>query len=245
MSEVARAGNGGSRKSLLSVDSSSAYALLQGRLYRRLSLEDVEQSVTVVLECDGPDEAAVRALQPRSRVELAFGNHVRRGRLEEPRFNHVGSQQLATIVISKRDSEQDGHMYDVNWGGNEPHSADEIAAMRASRLLTNKPEGPDGEFGGLEMMIRGGSQYRGIEVDKSPIPDFLRRMNRDERKTWEHLRLELVRLLILAHCADRIEHLKLSVDNTGRLVHVSFKGVRQRHANSEAYILEIDEPVDF
>lgn len=229
------------------VDASSTYVLLEGRLHRRLRVEDAEREVTAVLACDGPGEAALRSLHRRARVELTFGSHVIRGSLDDYRFTHEGDQQLATVVVSKRDQESSaGHMHDVAWGGGSdgPLSADEIAGLRASRLLTGEPKVKKSHMFGAEMFIRGGS-HDGIAVDQSPIPEFLVTRPRGDSRTWEHLRLELVRQLILSRSVERIEHLRLTVED-GQLVHISFRGLRhQTYSNVAPHVVEVEQAVKF
>jgi hypothetical protein len=237
-----------STSSSFTVGANTTNIMLESRLYNRVRVEDAEVGVTVVLACDGAAEAALRALQRRSRVELTYGNHVVRGMLDDCRFTHEGSQQLATVTVSKRDNDQhQGHMHDAAWGGggmSDSLTADEIAELRASRLLTGEPKAKKSNaFGGPEMLIRGG-MHDGVQVDESPVPGFLAARPRGERSTWEHLRLELVRQLILSRSVERIEFLRLTVDG-GRLVHVSFRGIRHHYySNADAFVVAIDRSVD-
>ncbi|MBV8757082.1 MAG: nucleotide-binding protein [Deltaproteobacteria bacterium] len=230
--------------SSFTLSSSTTFVLLEGRLYRRARIDEAEQKLTAVLDCDGPAEAALRAVR-RGRVELTFGNNVVRGYVDEPRFTHEGDHQLATVVISKRDSDSSqAHMYDAAWGGVNSLSADEIATMRATRILTGEPKATTVDTFGPEMLIRGGS-HDGIEVTQSPIPGFLATHPRDVRETWEHLRLELVRQLILSRAVERIERLQLTVSK-GRLAHITFRGIRhQYYSNHAPHTVEVDEAVDF
>jgi hypothetical protein len=224
---------------------SNTYVLFEGDIYKRVRVEDTEQKVTAVLDCDGPAEATLRALQLRTRVELTFGNHVVRGTLGDCRFTHEGGQQLATVVLSKRDNDaSQAHMHDAAWGGGNALSADDIAELRASRLLTNEPKATKVNALGPEMLIRGG-MHDGIQVDQSPIPVFLATRARDERQTWEHLRLELVRQLILSRSVERIERLDLTVEN-GRLVHVVLRGIRhQYYSNTPGHVVVVDKNINF
>jgi hypothetical protein len=233
--------------SSLTIESNPTNIMLDSRLYNRVRVEEVELGVTAVLACDGTAEAALRALGRRAPVELTYGNHVVRGTLDECRFTHEGSQQLAKVTVGKRQNEQhQGHMHDMAWGGGaNSMTADEIAELRARRLLTGEPKAKKSDaFGGPEMLIRGGL-HDGLQVDESPIPQFLATLPRSERSTWEHLRLELVRQLILSRCVERIEHLRLTVD-AERLVRVEFRGLRYRaYSNVAPFAIAIDAPVAF
>lgn len=227
------------------VVNSSSSVLLAGRFYRRIRVDEVEGSVTAVLDCNDADAAAIRSLQRRSQQDLTFGNHVIRGRLDEQKLSHQGQQQIATIVLTYRDGDNGrGGMGEAGWGGGGSVgqlSADEIGRMRASRLLTDEPKAKN-EIMGPEMLIRGVGQC--VAVDRSPIPAFLSSRDLSAVETWEHLRLELVRQLILSHSVDRVERLDLDVEN-GKLVRVKLRGIRQPYPGFPPFVVEIDAPVSF
>jgi diguanylate cyclase (GGDEF)-like protein len=232
----------------LVVDANRTSVLLESRLYDRLRVDDADRNVTVVLACDGAAEAALRDLATRSRVELTYGNHWLRGTLEGCRFTHEGAQQIATVTITKRDDDRhQGYGIDMGWGGHGGDgalTADQIAELRARRLLTGEPRAKKDEFGGPDMLIRGMGQD-GLKIVESPIPGLLGNRSRNDRATWDHLRLELVRQLILSHCVERVEHLRLNVQQQ-RLVHIDFKGTRHRaYAHGQPVTIAVEQAVSF
>lgn len=132
-------------------------------------------------------------------------------------------------------------LYEMSFGGPNGMSADEIAEARARRLLTGEPRARKNDMHGPEMMIRG--MGSAIQVTESPIPGLLAGQPREERGTWERVRLELVRLLVLTNCVESVDMLSLQVAD-GELVHVDFRGTRHRYG-SEAVVIEIGQAVKF
>jgi hypothetical protein len=227
------------------VDSNISKALIDGQLYVTVRIEEVEERITVDIDCaDGASESKVRALQRRARIEVTYGNHVARGVLEDCRFTHE-AHMSATIVVSLRgQQDQNAHMHDAAWGGPGGMTADDIAEKRATRLLTGEPRATRLDPFGPEILIRGG-MHDGLQVDESPIPRIIARLPRKERTTWEHIRLELIRQLILSRAVERIERLSLTIKDD-RLVHVSFRGTRHRYySNIAPHVIDIDQDVDF
>lgn len=240
-------GADGGSSGLVTIDANKSILMLDSKLFTSKRIDDGERETVVSVAVDGPSEAAIRGLTIRARIEVTYGSHWLRGTFEHAKFTYDGSQQIAVVTISRREDDRvQGH--DVSWGGNGPSgslSAAQIAKLRAQRLLTGEPKSDqNAAFGGVEMLIRGMGQD-GIAVPESPIPGFLKGRLRKERQTWEHLRLELVRQLILSRCVDRIEALRLRVRDE-RLVRVELKGFRHSpYSNSTPMAIEINADVDF
>lgn len=231
----------------LTIDSNPTWVLVDQRAFQRIRIDETTEDVTVVVACvDSAQESALRGLSRRSPVELVYANHVAQGSLSEGKVSHEHTQTLGTIVVSLHEQHlQDRRSVyqDMSFGGPNGMSADEIAEARARRLLTGEPRAKKNDnFGGPESLIRGMGQ--GIQVTESPIPRLLVGAARDERATWERLRIELVRLLLLTGCVERIDVLKLQVTN-GKLVRVEFRGARRVSSGLDPVTIEVNESVDF
>jgi hypothetical protein len=135
-------------------------------------------------------------------------------------------------------------MHDVGLGGTKSLSADEIATMRASRILFNDPPAPkkpSADF--AEMFIRGGMQGT-LEITESPIPRLVNQLPRNERATWESVRLVLLQQLHMSGTVEHVELLRLTVRG-GHLVRIELRARRaKRYVNEEPYLIELDREVD-
>lgn len=130
----------------------------------------------------------------------------------------------------------------MSFGGPNGMSADEIAEQRARRIITGEPRARKNDMYGPEMLIRGVGDAT-LQVTESPIPKLLAGKSRDDRATWERVRLELVRFLIVTNCVEQIDLLSLHVMN-GKLVHIDFRGTRHM-SGYEPVAIEINEDVSF
>lgn len=230
------------------VDRNPNSALINGRRFSTSKIEDVQGRLTLIIDSlDGEGEAALRDLSKRhGEVEIAYGNTAVAVDIEDVRIAH-GKSVDATLVgrVSERRS---GTMFEasVGIGGSRSLSADDIATMRASRILYNDP--PESKrvnnFDPAEMFIRSG-MHGAMEVKESPIPRLLERLPRGERATWETVRLALLVHLRMSGTVEHIEKLRLTVRG-GRLVRIEFSGRRaKRYVNEEAYLIKLDRKVNF
>lgn len=228
----------------LVVDASSNVMLLNGSRFRLAKLDEFhDRLIAVVVDVTGDGEATLRGLsQPRTRVEVSYGNTAMSGRIEESRLTQQQHNVTATLTIRRVDAERNA-LYEMSWGGANAMSADEIAKLRASRILFGDPPAARSDLG-LEMLIRGGA-HLGLQITESPIPSLLAKYSRAERETWETLRLLLVAQLWAGGCVEHVELLRLTVRGE-RLVRIEFRGRRAaRYANSPAFVIEFDRAVNF
>lgn len=223
---------------------STDYALIQEHLYKKITIEEHEDITTIALDCSDPvDEEILRRLSRGEHVNLAYRHRLIRGSITSTKFSHTEGS-TAVLSISSRHA-HGGANNDVAWGGGGGMSADEVAKLRARRLLTGHPRrDPADPLGrlGLEMVVRGiGGE---LAVDDSPIPRYLNGHSRQDPKTWERLRLQLVRDLVLSSCVHSIRSLELRV-NDGVLSHVTLKATRQMYTNVPPFEIIVDEDVHF
>lgn len=229
-----------------SISTSSNWVLVASRPYRRLRVEETGSRVTATFVCDEPaDEFAVRQLQQRSEVELAYSHHLAEGVLSNVSIAHE-AQTTGTVIVTLREGyEQRARHQEAGWGGPDSLSSDEIAERRTSRLLTGEPKAKSrrAEFfgGGLEMMIRGMGE---VQVIESAFPSLLANMDRSDRLAWELVRLELVRLLLITNCVERIDRLSLKIAG-GKLIEIDFRGARHVYFGNEQFVVEVKQTVDY
>lgn len=228
----------------MTISSNPTWVLVAQRAYRKIRVDETNDNVTAVVACANPsDESALRGLRRRSPIELTYGNHVVEGGLSDSKISHE-AETTARVEVSLQDRHHSQRPTDVALGGFGggfgSMSAEDIAEQRARRILTGEPRATKNDHG-QEMMIRGlgGS----IQVTESPIPSLLVGRPRDERATWERVRIELVRLLLLTNCVERIDLLTLEVKGD-KLVGIQFRGARHI-THSEPVVIEIKEIVNF
>lgn len=229
--------------STITFASNPNWVLVGQRAYPKVRVDETPDAVTAVVACPEPaDESAIRGLPRRAEIEVVYGNHIALGVLSESRISHE-TQAIGTVVVSIQDRHQrHGFARDMSFGGPNGMSADEIAEQRARRILTGEPRARKNDMYGPEMLIRGVGDAT-LQVTESPIPKLLAGKSREDRATWERVRLELVRFLIVTNCVEQIDLLSLHVAN-GKLVRVDFRGTR--HVSGyEPVVIEINEEVSF
>jgi len=121
-------------------------------------------------------------------------------------------------------------------------SADEIAEMRARRILLGEKRHTDysrSEWNNLEMFISQSSNS--VEkITESPIPTLLQKYIRQDKGKWECIRLELIKLLIDSNCVKNIIYLILNIVGD-KIDNVSFKGIRNKqYENVPSTIIHIN-----
>jgi hypothetical protein len=223
--------------------SNPSWVLIGQRAYPKVRVDETAEAVTAIVACAEPaDESAIRGLSRRAEIEVVYGNHVAEGVVSESRISHE-AQAIGTVVVSIQDRHQrQGFARDMSFGGPNGMSADEIAEQRARRILTGEPRARKNDMYGPEMLIRGVGDA--IQVTESPIPKLLAGKPRDDRATWERVRLELVRFLIVTNCVEQIDLLTLQVTN-GKLVRIDFRGTRHVSSGYERVVIEVNEDVNF
>jgi hypothetical protein len=133
----------------------------------------------------------------------------------------------------------------VGVGGGRSLRADDIATMRATRILFNDPpESKQHSYDSVEMFIKGG--VRGaLEITESPIPGLLENRPRGERATWEAVRLALIVHLRMSGTVEHVEKLRLTVRG-GRLVKIEFRGRRAKpYVNADGFVIDVERKVNF
>jgi hypothetical protein len=189
----------------------------------------------------GEEEARIAALRPeyfgsRSQLPFAANNDACEVEVEEIVSDYIGSQQRWTLTLraSRRPS---GFATEMTVNGVGP---DEIAKMRAGRiLLNNPPPRSDGAFEHdslLESTVSGGTNK--YQANECVVQEVFRNHNKVEE--WmEIARLKAVFLLKITGTVEHVIELVLGPVR-GNKIKVSFKGRRaQRYSNREPETIQI------
>jgi hypothetical protein len=229
----------------LVIDESPNMAIIADYRFRTSKIDELQSQLTAVLpDLDGEGEAVLRRLAgSRVRIEVAYGNTAIAGAVDECRFTREAV--LTATLIVRRTERAQSVMHEMAWGGSGTSgslTADEIAGLRASRILFDDPAASANMFG-PEMLIRGGL-HGTMQIVSSPIPALLSQLPRFERDTWETVRLVLVHQLRMSGCVEHIERLRLTVREE-RLVRIEFRGRRSKYYNNvEPFLIDLDRTVD-
>ena len=236
MSESTTAATGGS----FVIDSSGAAAMIGSHFFENATTTEAGSQTTVVLDdLSDKDVSNLRALSANKAIEVAYANTAIQGSLRNKEIRHDGGKGTVRLVfIDARNGEYGGTLMEMAWGGTPAKSADEIAALRTSRVLFNDPPPSKDRFG-IEMLIVGGG-HNGLRVEDSPLDRFVANLPHDQPLTWQLARLVLIAHLRLSDCVERIDTLRLSVDS-GHLCRVEFQGHRaRRYSNVEPACIAFD-----
>ncbi len=128
----------------------------------------------------------------------------------------------------------------------EWYSADQIAELRARRILLNEPLPKEGRDplnqGVLESFVRGRSASP-IKVNDSPIPMIYQDLKGDPARFMSIARLFCASFLVLSGTVETIS--KLELELTGQSLHVVFRGQRRRvYVNVDPPHIEVDGSLD-
>ena len=121
-----------------------------------------------------------------------------------------------------------------------PTSPDELAELRARRLLLNdQPAMPTSNINEITKNVFIGGQGTIIRIEKSPFPDLYQHFGTDIRKFLELSWIDAATQLKLSACVVSINKLELSLHGTS--LQVSFKGTRQRRfSNIPAFEIHVE-----
>jgi hypothetical protein len=211
----------------------------------------IELGTRLVIEIapdDPKSSSTLNALRIRNGVQVgvAFGLTPVFGRIDEVTQSYSsGSEQWRVVVIPSTEHVQ-SVFGEMSFSG---HSADDIAEMRARRLLLNEhPREATGgtvdEWNGgmLEVLIRGVNAP--LTIKNSPFPGLFRGLKEDPDYFVAASRLFGILFLYLSSTVDRVFRLDLTLENATSLL-VSFEGQRpRRYMNVEPPTIEIKGSCD-
>lgn len=191
------------------------------------------------------EEASLEHLRPHGNrgevVAFAYQNDGGLVQIDKVESTSQGGKHHWTVRATKAESRRDGFFGEMNINN---HSADDIAEMRAGRLLLNDPPPPKKRRGQrinddlLEHAIEGRGDD---EVTIECVVKQILEANRDGTEVaLKHARLESVFRLKAARIVDTIFELSIGpVANDA--VHVKFRGQRpKRYSNEEPEAIAIE-----
>lgn len=189
----------------------------------------------------GEEEARIAAMRPgqfggRIQLPFAVNNDACEVQVEEVVNEHVGSQQKWSLTL-RSSQRQSGFPMEMTVNGVGP---DEIARLRAGRILLNDPPPRTGRGIGqdtlLESSIVGGTDK--YQAKECVIQEVFRKHGKAAE--WKEMaRLKAVFLLKMTGTVEHVIELVLGTVR-GNKVKVSFKGRRaQRYSNREPETIQI------
>jgi hypothetical protein len=208
---------------------------------------EVRDTLTAVLR---PESGAVRAYLEglaRSRfglptVDLAFGLAAFRGHLTAVVRSVQEGDDRFTITLAPDQQHGGGIMETATTG----YSADDIALLRARRILLDEPlpPPPARQFGSrgdsmLESLVRG--LQTSVSVERSPLPGFFRDLRAEPRaRALTATKLLAILWLRVTGTVEHVLELDIRAKSPATLA-IHFRGERERiYTNREPLVIAVD-----
>lgn len=196
----------------------------------------------------GEEEAILDSLRPhkhsnRAVLGFAYQNDGGMVEVEDVSSSSHGGRNSWTLELAIQDANQ-SVFSEMSY---ENHSADDIAEMRAGRLLINDPPPPKKGRRGraddlLEYAIVGNDE--GVKIDECVVRKFVNENRKDLETGMKRARLEAVFRLKATGIVASIHELSIG-PLVGDKLHVRFRGQRARHyQNVEPEIINIQGDCD-
>ena len=202
----------------------------------------------VISPASGEEEANLASLRPGpygggSTLPFAWNNDAGSARIKEVESEMAGGSHAWTITLTPQDGGSGGvfNEMSINTGGKN-YSADDIARLRAGRILLNDPPpkaDSERSYDMLGTMLEGYIQGSGgrSQVRESPIRAVHAEHSRDPN--WKHYaRLQVVHTLKVSGTVDHILELTFGPVRSGRLP-VRFRGRREKRGSDKSSVIEI------
>ena len=230
------------------VDSDEGCTLLGPHFFLYSSLQETGELITVTIpQISSEVGANLRSSAAHKTIWIIYGSTAAQVFTEAYSTQHAGGKAETTIVLRRQNPWQ-GALPEAGWGGSPPLSADQIAELRASRILFNEPAPIVGHalhaLGGPEMLIRGPDIQ--FPVERSPLPELLAHLSRGKpaRAAWVQVRLLLIFYLCRSECVETVDLLRLTIAGD-RLKRITFRGTRRRvYDNVPPKVIELQRDVD-
>lgn len=174
----------------------------------------------------------------RKKLAIAFGSTAVQALVESVTRTHVPTGEQFSVLARVGENDR-GYPMEMATNG---HSADQIAELRARRILLN--EKPPAEVARwvtpdsmLDMLVSG--MQAGLSVKESPLPRLYREFGQDRAYFLEAARLLAVLYLRLSHTVEHVLRLDLSFEGPTN-VRVHFEGRRRKvYTNAPAYEITV------
>lgn len=219
-------------RSLVLLMTSAGYLLVDSRRV------EAGAETRIELLPENPRETAFLqevAARTSDQFGIAFGSTAQLVRVTEARQVFEAGQEIWVLVLSEIETDY-GTAMEVSVEG---HSADEIAEMRARRILLN--EGVSSRRlrmrdDMLEMFVQG--MNTPIKVPHSPLPGLYAEWKHDPATFVALARLAAVLWLRLSGAVEAVLHLEMRLEEDG--LRVEFEGRRRRqYVNADPYVIQV------
>ena len=201
-----------------------------------------------IASTDGDQEANLVGLRPGpygggSTIPFAWKNEAGSARVKDVESVTDGKRHVWTINLTPQDKTVVGALYEPSYNlGGQSLSADDIAELRAKRILLNDPpeksdrDRSHGADGFIESYIRGTNGRS--EVRTSPIPGIYAEHRGD--RNWKHYaRLRAVHLLKTSGTVNHILELEFGAIRSGGVA-VKFRGRRDRAGSDKTTVIKFE-----
>jgi hypothetical protein len=194
------------------------------------------------------EDAAIQGLCPPQRSEPIAFAHRNDGlvvRVKNPEAHSTGDQQVWTITVAPEKIEYGGGWMEGSLGvGGKTYSAEEIATLRARRILLNDPPAMPEKPGWQVENFLLESHIQGTGT-KLPIKSCILRAVYTEYKDRPQLLLQVARLAAIyalkaGDVVEQVLELSLGPVQAGKC-RVKFRGRRrQKYSNVEPHVMQIE-----
>lgn len=180
----------------------------------------------VAIVARDPEESAFLAGLRTSRgkpMAVVSGLAAHLGKLESATHTRRGVDEIWKVTLKDLSNNHGGGLTEMSYNG---ISADQLAEMRARRILLNQHRMRKGNLQDamLETFLRGSSTA--IKAHESPFPKLYSEVGHDESMFLAAARLFAVLLLCLTDAVEHVLELKLTLK--GNALQVAFRGRRAR-----------------
>jgi hypothetical protein len=212
----------------------------------KVSRPERDKIVVELLTTRAEEEAALEGLRPKfgrgTPIPFAYENDGAFVEVASVSSTHHGGKHHWTLALTKTNDRQDAIYSEMNYQG---HTADDIAEMRAGRILINNPPPPKKKRGHshtddfLESAISG--RFDGeAKIDRCVIKQMIEQNRVTPDLGLRIARLEAVFLLKSTRVIESIHEFSLG-PLTESSVGVKFRGQRpHRYANEEPEVITVN-----
>jgi hypothetical protein len=204
--------------------------------------ESNDELLLEIVPASGQETAFIAGLgqgRGSTKFAVAFGSTAFQAMVKSVTRTHVSGGDRFTVLARPTENDR-GYSMEM---GTSSHSADQIAELRARRiLLDEKPPAELERWGNVDTMLE--ALVAGLQVSlvvkSSPLPDLYRQLRNDRSLFLEAARLLAVLALHLSNTVEHVLRLDLSFEGTDA-VKVSFEGRRRKeYSNRPAYEIHVE-----
>lgn len=222
--------------------SGSLVLLMTNRGYLMVSSRTVEMGEQIYMEVcpENPRESAFlrEASGARSPVGVAFASSALSAQVSDARVVLEDGEEVWKLNLVEEATDY-GTTMEASLEG---HSADDIAELRARRILLDErlPVPPGTTFGGddlLEMFVAGMNTR--LKVQHSPLPGIYAEWKHDPRTFLPLARLTSILWLRLSGTIEHVYQLNMRLDDESLVI--EFEGQRRRqYVNADPHVIRVD-----